>query len=105
MVGHLGSLPVVDPTLALVIHNGFMGNTRKPMRIASFKLPEDLDQALTDLARARQTTRSALVREALTALAGQAPKSVVDLAGGLVGCLSGPADLSTSRRHMEDFGK
>ena len=37
----------------------------KPTRTVSFTLPEQLDDALTDLARRRNSSRSALVREAL----------------------------------------
>lgn len=75
------------------------------MKIASFKLPEDLDRSLTAMARQRQTTRSAVVREALEQLASAPRRSAADLAGELVGCLDGPADLSTSAKYLEDFGK
>lgn len=82
-----------------------MGNTKKPMRIASFKLPEHLDRTLTALAKDRGTSRSALVREALELFTATTRHSVTGLAGGLVGCLEGPADLSTGGQHMEDFGE
>ncbi|MBI5505290.1 MAG: ribbon-helix-helix protein, CopG family [Deltaproteobacteria bacterium] len=82
-----------------------MGNTKKPMRIASFKLPEELDRALTEMARGRHMTRSALVREALEKLAPRPTVSAADLAGSLVGCLEGPTDLSTSAKHLEGFGE
>ncbi len=36
-----------------------------PMRTVSFKLPEQLDNELTALAKRRRSSRSALVREAL----------------------------------------
>lgn len=75
------------------------------MRIASFKLPEELDQTLTAVARERHVSRSALVREAIENLVKPARRSALDLAGDLVGSLDGPADLSTSSRHMKDFGK
>jgi len=75
------------------------------MRIASFKLPEHLDRTLTALARDRGTSRSALVREALEQFTATSQPSVTELAGGLVGCLDGPADLSTGAPHMEDFGE
>jgi hypothetical protein len=82
-----------------------MGNTKKPMRIASFKLPEDLDRTLTELAKARHTSRSALVREALEQFTATTTRSVTVMAGALVGCLEGPADLSTGAKHMEGFGE
>ncbi len=75
------------------------------MRIASFKLPEELDRALTAMARAWHTSRSALVREALQRFAASPRTSATDLAGSLVGCLKGPAGLSTSVTHMKRFGE
>ena len=35
-----------------------------PMRTVSFKLPEQLDDVLSELARRRKSSRSAVVREA-----------------------------------------
>lgn len=76
-----------------------------PMRTVSFKLPEDLDDALNDLARTRKSSRSALVREALESLAKGKRRSVTALAGTLVGSVEGPSDLATNRRHMSGYGK
>ena len=77
----------------------------RPMKTVSFKLPEDLDKALTDLARLRKSSRSALVREALAAFETGPARSVTSEAGRLVGSLEGPGDLSTNPRHMIGFGK
>lgn len=76
-----------------------------PMRTVSFKLSERLDDALRDLARLRRSSRSALVREALEALAAGKRRSVTAVVDELVGTLDGPADLSTNRRHMSGYGK
>ncbi|MSR06049.1 MAG: ribbon-helix-helix protein, CopG family [Gemmatimonadetes bacterium] len=76
-----------------------------PMRTVSFKLSEQLDDALSDLARRRKSSRSALVREALEALATGQRRSVTAVIAKLVGSLEGPADLSTSPRHMTGYGK
>lgn len=76
-----------------------------PMRTVSFKLPEELDNALSDLARRRKSSRSAIVREALEGLATSGRRSVTAVVGGLVGSLDGPRDLSTNRRHMSGYGK
>lgn len=76
-----------------------------PMRTVSFKLPEDLDDALSELARSRGASRSAVVREALEALAKGKRRSVAALAGDLVGSVDGPVDLATSRKHMSGYGK
>jgi Arc/MetJ-type ribon-helix-helix transcriptional regulator len=76
-----------------------------PMRTVSFKLPQALDDALNELALARGASRSALVREALEALAKGKRRSVTSLAGKLVGSLDGPADLATNRKHLSGYGK
>jgi predicted transcriptional regulator len=75
------------------------------MRTVSFKLPPVLDDALSELARRRHASRSALVREAIEAMTHETRRSVTDVAGDLVGCLEGPADLSTDPRFMEGFGE
>ena len=76
-----------------------------PMRTVSFKLPPELDQTLTELARRRRTSRSAVVREALEAVAHSEKRSVTALAGDLVGSIKGPRDLATNPKYMADFGK
>ena len=76
-----------------------------PMRTVSFKLPDRLDDALSDLARRRKSSRSALVRAALEALATGARRSVTAAVDELIGSLDGPADLSTNPRHMAGYGK
>jgi len=75
------------------------------MRTVSFKLPEELNDALDELARSRGASRSALVREALESLAKGKRRSVTALAGKLVGSVEGPADLATHRRHMAGYGR
>ena len=76
-----------------------------PMRTVSFKLPEHLDDALSDLARRRKSTRSALVREALEGLAAGGRRSVTAAVDVLVGPLDGPIDLSTKPKHLAGYGK
>jgi Arc/MetJ-type ribon-helix-helix transcriptional regulator len=75
------------------------------MKTVSFKLPPDLDNRLSELARRRRTSRSAVVREALEALSAKPKLSVTELAGDLVGCISGPSDLATNPKYLADFGK
>ena len=76
-----------------------------PMRTVSFKLPEHLDDALSDLARRRKSSRSALVREAVESLATGQRRSVTAMVDELVGPLDGPADLSTNPKHLSFYGK
>lgn len=75
------------------------------MRTVSFKLSARLDDTLRDLARLRKSSRSALVREALEALATGKRRSVTAVVDELVGTVDGPADLSTNPRHMSGYGK
>lgn len=75
------------------------------MRTVSFKIPADIDRALDDLARRRGSSRSAVVREAVEALAKGGRWSVTALAGDLVGSLQGPGDLSTNSDYMDGFGE
>jgi predicted transcriptional regulator len=76
-----------------------------PMRTVSFKLPEQLDDALSDLARRRKSSRSALVREALEALAKGKRRSVTAAVDEAVAPVEGPADLSTNPKHMAGYGR
>jgi predicted transcriptional regulator len=76
-----------------------------PMRTVSFKLPERLDDALSELARRRNSSRSALVREALEALAKGKRRSVTALADEVAPGVEGPADLSSNKKHMAGYGK
>ena len=75
------------------------------MRTVSFKLPEELNEELNRLARDLGTSRSALVREAIESLANARQRSVVALAGDLVGSLDGPEDLATDRKHLAGYGR
>jgi metal-responsive CopG/Arc/MetJ family transcriptional regulator len=75
------------------------------MRVTSVKLPKDLDKKLTELARQRRASRSAILREAFEAFASSPRRSVTAAAGDLVGSLSGPTDLSTNPEHMAGFGE
>jgi predicted transcriptional regulator len=79
------------------------------MRTISMKIPDQLDARLERMAEERGTSKSDLVRRALEAhlerLEAPDPGSVGRLAADLAGCVEGPADLSTSQRHFEDFGR
>jgi len=76
-----------------------------PMKTVSFKLSEKLDRELDELARVRKSSRSALVREALEALAKGKRNSVTEAAKDLVGSIDGPSDLSTNPKHLFGYGK
>jgi predicted transcriptional regulator len=76
----------------------------------TIRISESLVKRLKKHAGMRRRSESALVREALESYLGEASgsNSAYDLArkAGLIGCVAGePSDLSTSRKHLEGFGK
>jgi predicted transcriptional regulator len=76
----------------------------------TIRISESLVKRLKKHAGMRRRSESALVREALESYLGElsTPSSAHDLAreAGLIGCVAGePSDLSTSRKHLEGFGK
>lgn len=79
------------------------------LRTLTVKISERLAARLNVRVRQRQTTRSALVREALEnylrADRPAAPDSFLSLAQDIVGSVSGPVDLSSNRNHLRGYGK
>ena len=80
------------------------------MKTISVTLSKALDAKLTSVAKQRRTTKSALVRAALTDYLTRnsepQPGSVAALAKDLIGAASGgPIDLSYNKKHMEGFGR
>lgn len=79
------------------------------MKTLTLKLDEALYAKVDAVARRRKTTRSAVIRDALAAWVeprnGRKVGSALDLAKDLVGCVSGPADLSTNKAHLRGFGR
>ena len=75
------------------------------MRAITVKLPNHLDESLIALARQRNTSRSALIREALERLTDTPRISILARAADLVGSLDGPGDLSTNPRYMDGYGE
>jgi len=75
----------------------------------SVKIPKRLAARLSVAVRARQSTRSAVIREALEAhLDSDRPESagsVLDLAVDLIGSVRGPADLSTNKKYLRGYGR
>lgn len=75
------------------------------MRVVSIKLPQELDHQLSEIARRRNASRSAILREALESFARGSKRSVTAAAGELVGSLHGPRDLSSNAKHMSGYGE
>lgn len=79
------------------------------MTTISLKVPDTLDTRLAEEAQRRRTSKSAVVRECvekmlLTPRRGQTA-SCLDLAADLSGCLSGPRDIATNLKYLDDFGQ
>lgn len=79
------------------------------MRTLSLKLPESVAIRLAAAARKRSQSKSAIVRalldERLTEDESAAEGSCLELAADLAGCVAGPRDLSTHKKHMRGYGK
>lgn len=79
------------------------------MKTLSLKLSDELARILEDRARSAGTTKSEILREALTGYFAQSPPpgkgSFLELAGDLVGCLEGPGDLSHNKEYFRNYGR
>jgi len=72
------------------------------------RLGRDERRLLDELKKATGQSESALVKEGLRLVheRTRGGQSVLETAGRLVGRYrGGPADLSTNRRHLDDFGR
>ncbi len=79
------------------------------MTTISLKVPDELISRMDAMARAKQTSRSALLREALEeklkAASRKAPLSLFDQSSDLCGMgSSGIGDLASNLKHMDGFG-
>jgi len=80
------------------------------MKTISLTLSKTLDAKLTSAAKQRGTTKSAIVRAALTHYLAQnaepPPESLAAIAKDLIGCVAGgPPDLSYNKKYLEGFGR
>ena len=78
------------------------------MKTLSLKLPEAIAVRLAAVARKRSQSKSAVVRaildERLSEDESTAEGSCLELAADLAGCVAGPRDLSTHKKHMRGYG-
>ena len=79
------------------------------MATISLKLPDPLAQRLTEIARSRRMSKSAVIRDALDAyLSASEPRpggSALALADDARGVLAGPPDLSYNKKHLRNLGR
>jgi len=79
------------------------------MTTISLKIPDELVSRVDAVARAKRTSRSALLREALEdklkAMASKSPPSLYEQSADLCGKgSSGLGDLASNPKHLEGFG-
>lgn len=79
------------------------------MKNISLKLSDDLHAKLERLSKQRGAAKSDVIRDALEAYFTGAKNgsrlSCAELAGDLVGSLTGPTDLATNPKHMRGYGR
>ncbi len=79
------------------------------MKTISLKIPKSLEQQLEQFAAVSDVSKSEVVRRALESFLrgknGHDSTSVAALAGDLIGCFRGPADLSSNADYFDEFGK
>jgi len=79
------------------------------MKTFTMKVPESLDMKIASAARTRGVSKSAVAREALETFLERGEVSghvsCFDLAKDLVGCVDGPQDLASNKKHMRGYGK
>ena len=79
------------------------------MKTLSLKLPDALDDELEDLAARKGTSKSAVIREALSGYLGRngpaKGTSFAALAADLEGCVEGPDDLSFNPDYLAGYGR
>ncbi len=79
---------------------------RSKLKTLSIKVPAALSARVVKLARSRNSTVSAVVRDAIERYAPEEGLSFADAARDLIGSLNaGPGDLSTNPKHMKGFGR
>lgn len=79
------------------------------MKTVSLKMPDSLDEELSEVARRTGRSKSLVVRMALSEFlprrARPSRKSFLSRARDLAGSVSGAPDLSTSKRRLEGYGR
>ncbi len=79
------------------------------MKTLSLKLPDELAARLSHAVRKKGQSQSELLRQAIERYLRESHKategSVLDLCADLAGCVRGPVDLSSSRKHLRGYGE
>lgn len=79
------------------------------MKSISLKITDELDAKIAHASKELGTAKSDVIRDALEAyFAGRKNGegiTCLELAGDLVGSVSGPTDLATNPKHMRGYGR
>jgi hypothetical protein len=81
---------------------------RAAMKTLCLKLPEAVAARLAIAARKRNQSKSPVVRAILDECLTEgeaAAGSCLEVAADLAGCVAGPRDLSTHKRHLRGYGQ
>ncbi len=77
-------------------------------KVLTVRVPKSLGEKLQRAADRRGCNKSRIIREALQATLSQKSdldeNSFLAQAQDIVGCVEGPSDLSTHRRHFRGYG-
>ena len=84
------------------------------MKTISLRLPDGLHARVEKEAKRKRCSKAAIVREAVerslkarpraNGKRSKRPKTFLEAAGDLIGCVEGPGDLSHNPKYMEGFG-
>jgi len=85
------------------------------MKTISLRLPDGLHARVEREAKRKRCSKAAVVREAVerslqarpraNGKQSKRPRSFLEAAGDLIGCVEGPGDLSHNPEHMQGFGR
>lgn len=79
------------------------------MKMLSVKIPQTLDTELSQYVRETRQPRSVIVREALhgwlVRKRRKGPRNCLAQVADLVGCVDGPRDLASDKKHLRGYGR
>ena len=79
------------------------------MKTLSMRLPDALATKLNTLAKKRGEPKSEVAREAIEVFVNgsdvRSELSCHDLGKDLAGCVEGPVDLATNKKHLRGYGR
>jgi hypothetical protein len=71
----------------------------------TIRLDESVAEQLTEEAKRTKRSKGQIVREALADYMRRSRPNALQAASKYVGCVDGPADLSTNKKHLAGLGR